>query len=378
MTYLLPCMNHYFRFMLIKEITNYLESIAPIAYQENYDNSGLILGNTHAKLKNVMLTLDVTEEVVQEAIREKCNLIIAHHPIIFSGLKKITGKNYVERVIISAIKNDIAIYAIHTNLDNVHAGVNKKLCDKLGLVNAQILAAKSQLLKKLYTFVPPDFLEVVSQAVFNAGGGHIGNYSEAGFSSTGESTFKGNEKSNPKVGKKGIREKVSEAKFETIFPAHLESKIVQALKQAHPYEEVAYDVVALSNTHQQVGSGMVGHLPKPMNELNFLKLVKRKLNAQGIRYTKLSGKPVSRVAVCGGAGRFLLNDAIAAGAQMFVTSDFKYHDFFEAEGKIVVADAGHFETEQFTVELLKDFILEKFPIIAPRLSKTITNPINYL
>lgn len=364
--------------MFIKEITNYLESIAPIAYQESYDNSGLLVGNPETKLKNVLITLDVTEDVVKEAVREKCNLIIAHHPIVFSGLKKITGKNYVERVLISAIKNDIAIYAIHTNLDNIHIGVNKKLCDKIGVSNAKILSPKNQLLKKLYTFIPVDFHEAVSQAVFDAGGGNIGNYSEAGFSSEGKGTFKGNEKSNPRMGKKGVREEVNERKFETIFPAYLESKIIQALRKSHPYEEVAYDIVSLSNEHQQVGSGMVGNLSKPMTELDFLKLVKRKLNARGIRYTKLSGKPVTRVAVCGGAGRFLLKDAIAAGAQVFITADFKYHDFFDAEDKIVVIDAGHFETEQFTVELLEDFILEKFPIIAPRLSKTITNPINYL
>ncbi|MBK7149373.1 MAG: Nif3-like dinuclear metal center hexameric protein [Bacteroidetes bacterium] len=364
--------------MLIKEITDYLESVAPIAYQESYDNSGLIIGNPNARLKNALITLDVTEEVMQEAIREKCNLIIAHHPIVFSGLKKITGKNYVERVVISAIKNDIAIYAIHTNLDNIHTGVNKKLSDKLGVIAPRILSPKNQLLKKLHTFIPSDFFETVTEAIFNAGGGNIGNYSEAGFSTQGEGTFKGNEHSNPRIGKKGKREKVNERRFETIFPAFLENKIVQALKKSHPYEEVAYDIVALDNDHMQVGSGLVGQLAKPMRELDFLKLVKKRLNAKGIRYTKLSGEMVTKVAVCGGAGRFLLKDAIAAGAQVFVTSDFKYHDFFDAEGKIVVVDAGHFETEQFTVELLKDFILEKFPIIAPRLSKTITNPINYL
>ena len=300
--------------MRIKDITDYLETIAPLAYQESYDNSGLIVGDKNAPVKKVLITLDAVEEVVDEAIREKCQLIIAHHPIVFGGLKKLNGKNYVERVVIKAIKNNIAIYAIHTNYDNVITGVNAKICQRLGLVDCEILLPKKQLLKKLYTFIPAEYHERVAKAVFDAGAGYIGNYSETGFNVRGTGTFKGNEKSNPALGKKNVLEKADEIKFETIFPAVLEQKIVTALLSAHPYEEVAYDIVSLDNAFQNVGSGMVGNLKKPTEELAFLKSVKKNLKTDCIRHTKLLGKPVKRVAVCGGAGRFLLNNAIGAGA----------------------------------------------------------------
>lgn len=364
--------------MKIKDIATALEELAPLAYQESYDNCGLLVGEANAAVKGILVTLDVTEAVIDEAVRERCNLVIAHHPLIFSGLKKITGRNQVERAVIKAIKKDVAIYAIHTNLDNVSQGVNKRICDVLGLLKPEILQPKQNILKKLYTFVPLEHFSRVQQALFDAGAGHIGNYSDAGFSHTGIGTFKGNEHSNPKIGKKGQRESVEEVKFEVIFPSYLESGIIEALKSSHPYEEVAYDVVSLNNRLNSVGSGMVGILPKQVSELDFLRTIKRKLKSGAIKYTALTGKPVSKVAVCGGAGKFLLQDAIKAGAQIFISSDFKYHDFFEAEGKIVVVDAGHYETEQFTSHLLHDYLLEKFPIIAPRLSKTITNPINYL
>ncbi len=364
--------------MKIKDITDFLETIAPPEYQESYDNSGLIVGNKNAEVKKALITLDVTEEVLDEAISEKCGLIIAHHPIIFSGLKKLNGKNYVERVVIKAIKNNIAIYAIHTNLDNVIQGVNAKIAERLGLIDCEILAPKKALLKKLYTFIPAAHHQRVANAIFEAGAGHIGNYSETSFNVTGTGTFKGNAASTPTIGKRGVLEMVEEIKFETIFPAFLESKIVSTLLETHPYEEVAYDIVALDNYYNNVGSGMIGTLKKPMAEANFLKWVKKQLKTDGIRYTKLLGKSIKRVAVCGGAGRFLLNNAIAARADIFITADFKYHDFFDADGKIVVADVGHFESEQFTKDLLYGFISKKFPTFAARLSKVNTNPIKYL
>ena len=344
--------------MKIKDITDFLESIAPLEYQESYDNCGLIVGDKNSPIKKALVTLDVTEAVIDEAIAEKCQLVIAHHPIVFGGLKKLNGKNYVERTVIKAIKNNIAIYAIHTNLDNVMAGVNAKICERLGLVDCEILLPKKQLLKKLYTFIPLDHYANVAQAVFEAGAGYIGNYSETSFSAPGMGTFKGNADSNPTIGKKGILERVEEVKFETIFPATIERKVIEALLYAHPYEEVAYDIVSLDNYYSKVGSGMVGNLKKPVDELIFLKATKKQLQTGCIRYTPLREKQVSRVAVCGGAGRFLLNNAIAAGADVFVTADFKYHDFFDAEGKIVVADVGHFESEQFTKHLLIERISE--------------------
>ena len=299
-------------------------------------------------------------------------------PIIFSGLKKLNGKNYVERTVIKAIKNNIAIYAIHTNLDNVLDGVNAKICQKLGLIDCEILLPKKQQLKKLYTFIPVEHHEHVAQSVFQAGAGYIGNYSQTSFNTSGIGTFKGNEASKPAIGKKGVLEIVDEVKFETIFPAVIEQEVISALIAAHPYEEVAYDVISLDNYYPKVGSGMVGNLKKPLDELVFLKLTKKHLPTGCIRYTPLRGKQVKRVAVCGGAGRFLLNNAIAASADVFVTSDFKYHDFFDAEGKIVVADVGHFESEQFTKELLHEKILKKFPTFAARISKINTNPVKYL
>ena len=364
--------------MKIKDITDFLESLAPLQYQESYDNSGLIVGDKNTPVKKALIALDATEEVIDEAIAEKCQLVIAHHPIVFGGLKKLNGKNYVERTVIKAIKNNIAIYAIHTNFDNVIDGVNARICDRLGLVDCEILLPKKQLLKKLYTFIPLEQYANVAQAVFEAGAGNIGNYSETSFSSHGMGTFKGNANSNPTIGKRGVLENVEEVKFETIFPAIIENQVITALLNAHPYEEVAYDIVALENNFSKVGSGMIGNLKMPMDEMAFLKLAKRQLRTDCIRYTPLRGKEVKRVAVCGGSGRFLLNNAISAGADVFVSADFKYHDFFDADGKIVVADVGHFESEQFTKDLLIERISKKFPTFAALTSKINTNPIKYL
>ena len=364
--------------MKIKDITDYLETIAPIDYQESYDNSGLIVGDKNAPVKKALITLDATEEVIDEAIREKCQLVIAHHPIVFGGLKKFNGKNYVERVVIKAIKNNIAIYAIHTNYDNVLTGVNAKICERLGLTDVRILAPKKGLLKKLVTFIPHQYYEEVTSAVYAAGAGNIGNYSETGFGTPGMGTFKGNAASKPVIGKAGEKEHVEEVRFETIYPANIEGKVVAALLQAHPYEEVAYDLIALDNYYSNVGSGMVGNLKKPVDGLSFLKSVKKSLKTDCIRYTAILDKPVERVAVCGGAGRFLLNAAIGAGADVFITGDFKYHDFFDADGKITVADVGHFESEQFTKDLLAEQISKKFPTFAALISNISTNPIKYL
>ncbi|MBL7800215.1 MAG: Nif3-like dinuclear metal center hexameric protein [Chitinophagales bacterium] len=363
--------------MKIKDITTYLEHIAPLALQESYDNCGLIVGDKEWEVSKVLVTLDCTEAIVDEAIAEGCNLIVAHHPIVFSGLKKINGKNYVERTIIKAIKNDVAIYAIHTNYDNVMNGVNAMIASRLGLTNVKMLSPKGGLLKKLITFIPDEHYQAVSSAVFAAGAGHIGNYSETSFNTPGFGTFRGNEHSNPTIGKAGELEKVAEIRFETIFPAYLEGKVLRALFSAHPYEEVAYDVVLLQNQWNQVGSGMIGEVEE-QSEMDFLQSIKATMEAKVVRHTPTLGKTIKKVAICGGSGRFLLNDAIAAGADAFVTADFKYHDFFDADSKIVVADIGHYESEQFTKDLLKSHLLEKFPTFAVLKSKINTNPINYL
>ncbi|HEX4374268.1 MAG TPA: Nif3-like dinuclear metal center hexameric protein [Puia sp.] len=363
--------------MKISEIISHLETIAPPAYQEDYDNSGLLTGNSNRECSCVLISLDVTEEVINEAIAKKCDLIIAHHPIIFSGLKKITGKNYVEKTIIAAIKNDIAIYAIHTNLDNVLHGVNGKIADKLGLVNRKILLPKQSTLKKLYTFVPVANFEKVRDAVFNAGGGNIGDYSEAGFSIQGEGSFKAGENANPFVGEIGKRHYENEVKFETVFPAYLQQQVVAALIGSHPYEEVAYDIMELANSNDWIGSGIIGELPETLDEKIFLSKIKHSFSLVVIRYTRLLNKPVKKVALCGGAGSFLISKALSAGADFFITSDIRYHEFFDANDKMVIADIGHFESEQFTIDLLHEVLVKKFATFAILKSETRTNPVQY-
>jgi len=363
--------------MTIKEITDFLESIAPLSYQESYDNSGLIVGDANTEITKALITLDSTEAVVDEAIAKGANLIIAHHPIVFSGLKKLNGKNYVERTILKAIKNDIAIYAIHTNLDNVSNGVNAMIAERLGLVDLTILSPKSNMLSKLVTFIPNENVQQVAEALFVAGAGHIGEYSEASFRQEGMGTFKGSENTHPHIGTAGKVEQVTETRFETIVPNYRVANVVAALKNAHPYEEVAYDVYPIANQYQNVGSGMIGSLVSPMMQNEFLAHVKQSLDTKCVRYTAFEEKKITRVAVCGGSGQFLLPMAKAAGAEAFVTADFKYHEFFDAENKILIADVGHYESEQFTRNLIYRLLSEKFPTFAPLISDTNTNPVNY-
>lgn len=363
--------------MIVKEIIDILEQWAPLAYQESYDNGGLLVGNPNTEVSSALITLDCTEEVIDEAVRENCQLIIAHHPIIFSGLKKLTGRNYVERTIIKAIKNDIAIYAIHTNLDNVHTGVNQMMAEKLGLKNCKILSPKKNLLRKLVCSVPKDSLEKVSAAIFEAGAGHIGNYSHCGFSSAGIGSFQGNEKSNPTIGTANKLEKVEEARFETIFPTHLESKIIQTLVKSHPYEEVAYDIYSLENSHLQVGSGLIGELEEDMTLVDFLGLTKDKFQLKALKYTELNRK-VRRIALCGGSGSFLRFDAAGSGADVYLSADFKYHEWFDAEGKLSYVDIGHYESEQFTKQLIFNYLRKNALSLQSQISKVNTNPVNYL
>ncbi len=363
--------------MTIQEIITEIENFAPLAYQEDYDNCGLITGQKDQTVSGALLTLDCTEEVIEEAIKNNCNLIIAHHPILFTGLKKINGSNYVERTIIKAIQNNIAIYAAHTNLDNVKQGVNKKMADKLGLKNLHILAPKSNLLKKLVTFVPESHHQAVLNAVFNAGAGSIGNYANCSFNLEGTGTFKGNSDTKPFIGKPNELSTEKEIRIETVFEFNKEAQIISALLKAHPYEEVAYDIYSIANKHQQIGSGMIGELETGMKEDDFLGHVKKSLLSGCLKHTKKTGKIIKKVAICGGSGRFLLKNAINSGADAFITADFKYHEFFDAENKLLLNYAGHFETEQFTPEIFYEIIQNKFPTFAIRLSKTNTNPVNY-
>lgn len=361
----------------IKDITNFFESLAPLSLQESYDNSGLIVGDYDGEVNTVLVTIDATEEIVDEAIEKKAELIVAHHPIVFSGLKRITGKSYVERTLLKAIKNNIAIYAAHTNLDSITGGVNSKICEKLGLENCRILQPAKGQLKKLVTFVPVEYADKVREALFNAGAGHIGNYDSCSYNTEGLGSFRGDENTNPFIGKKGEVHFEKEVRIETIFPGYLQGKVIPALLSAHPYEEVAYDIYPLDNKFDNIGMGMVGTLPNEDTEKEFLQELKDTFKTGVIKHTALKNKPVKKVAVCGGAGSFLLTQAIAAGADFFVSGDFKYHQYFDAENKIVIADIGHFESEQFTKELFYELLTKKFPKFAVRLSEVNTNPVFY-
>lgn len=363
--------------MKIKEIAQFLESIAPLSLQENYDNAGLIVGNMESECSGIITSLDVTEEVVKEAMAKKCNLVVGHHPIIFKGLKKINGKNYVERTIIAAIKNDIAIYAIHTNLDNVLEGVNHKIAEKLKLQNCKVLLPKDGTLEKLVTFAPVKNAEKIRSALFDAGAGSIGNYDQCSYNVEGSGTFRALEGSDPFVGEIGKRHQENEIRIEVVFPATQEQKIVKALKESHPYEEVAYYLQPLKNTQDNVGSGLIGELPVPIAENELLTILKSAFHLQVIRHTPFLDKPVHKIAVCGGSGFFLLSTAIAAGAQVYITGDIKYHEFFDADERLLLADIGHYESEQFTIELLTEFLQKKFTNFAVLKTEINTNPVKY-
>ncbi|WP_298370759.1 Nif3-like dinuclear metal center hexameric protein [uncultured Lutibacter sp.] len=364
--------------MTIRDITNCIEEIAPLNYAEGFDNVGLLIGNYNTKVSAVLVTLDALENVVDEAIEKHCNLIVSFHPIIFSGLKKINGNSYVERVVLKAIKNDIAIYAMHTALDNSTQGVNAKICEVLGLKNKSILIPQKNTIKKLTTYAPAENAEMVRNALFKAGAGTIGNYDNCSYNTEGFGTYRGNDDSNPTIGKKGEFHIENETFISVIFEKHKENNILKTLFNAHPYEEVAYDIVSLDNFNQDIGMGMVGELSEEISELEFLNKLKKTMNAKGIRHSKFLNKPINKVAVLGGSGSFAIKNAIKANADIYVTSDIKYHEFYLAENKILIADIGHFESEQFTKNLLVDILTKKFPNFAIILSEKNTNPIYYL
>ena len=363
--------------MKISDIIELLENLAPPILQESYDNAGLLVGDKSHLCTGIIVSLDVTEQVVEEAVRKKCNLIVAHHPIVFRGLKRFTGANYVERTVISALKHNVAIYAIHTNLDNILPGVNQKIAEKLGLQNCNVLLPKEGTLKKLVTFCPTENAEEVRNALFEAGAGAVGNYNECSFNLEGKGSFKPGEGTNPHIGIKGERHYENETRIEVIFPSHLQHHLLRSLQLAHPYEEVAYYINTLDNIRNDVGSGLIGEFPEAITEENLLKLLKNQFSLSVIKHTPLSGNRIKKVALCGGAGIFLLKNALAAGAQVFITGDVKYHEFFDADGKILLADIGHFESEQFTIELLTEFLQQKLLNFAVLKSEINTNPVNY-
>lgn len=364
--------------MKVKEIIGAILEDAPLYYQESYDNSGLQTGNPEAEVKKALLTLDVTEATIEEAIREGCNLIIAHHPIIFGTLKSLCGNNSTERILVKAIQNDIALFAAHTNLDNMATGVNLKIAEKLGIPAPRILSPLAKNILKLYTYVPVGDSEFLINALFEAGAGDIGNYSECAFQAEGHGTFRPGDNTHPTIGQKGgLRESVKEQRVEVIFPEERKGNILKALFRNHPYEEVAYGIVRLENQDQTKGAGMIGDLERPMSANSFLALIKEKMLATCIRHTALHKKEIQRIAFCGGSGSFLLGQAIRQKADLFLTADFKYHQFFDADSQIIIADIGHFESEQFTIEIFSEILKRKFPNFATHLTSVNTNPINY-
>jgi len=363
--------------MKIKNILAVLDEMAPLAYAEDFDNVGLLVGNSDAEATGILVCHDALEAVIDEAISKKCNLIVCFHPILFSGLKKITGSDYVERAVVKAIKHDIAIYAVHTALDNHKNGVNKIFCDALGLVNTKILIPKKNFISKLVTFVPSENAGNVRTALFSAGAGKIGNYDNCSFNSDGTGTYQGNADSNPVIGEKHEFVQAEETRIEVTFEKHLKQRILSALFDAHPYEEVAYEVSNLENDHQNIGLGMIGELETAKTERDFLQLVKDAMQAEGIRHSEYCNKNVKKVAVLGGSGSFAISAAKRAGADAFVTSDLKYHQYYEAENRLLLLDIGHFESERFTKNYMVEFLKEKIPNFAIILSEVNTNPVKY-
>lgn len=364
--------------ILISDIIHHLQTLAPLTYAESFDNVGLLTGDANWEAKGVLVTLDTLEEVVDEAIAKNCNFIVSFHPIIFNGLKSLTGKNYVERTVIKAIQNNIAIYALHTALDNQKWGVSGKMAEILGLKNLKVLVPQSQIIKKLITYVPQASAEIVRKALFEAGAGYIGNYSECSFNIAGMGTYLPNEFANPSIGEIGKLQMESETQIGVFYEKHLENKVLKVLFSTHPYEEVAYEITTLDNVHQNIGMGVVGEWEQATTEVGLMQLLKDKFNLQNIRHSKLTHRKIKKVALLGGSGSFALKNAMAAGADAYVSADFKYHEFYGAENRILITDIGHYESEQFTKILILEIIQKKFPTFAVQISETNTNPIfNY-
>ncbi|MBK7213387.1 MAG: Nif3-like dinuclear metal center hexameric protein [Bacteroidales bacterium] len=364
--------------MQISDILSHLDQLLPFATQEDYDNSGLIVGDPSAEVNSALICLDVTEEIMEEAIRSGCDLLISHHPMVFSGLKKLNGKSMTERLIASALKNNVAVLALHTNLDNYSAGVNSILCEKLGILNPSILRPLEGKLRKLVTFCPLAKAEELRSALFDSGAGHIGNYDACSYNIEGQGTFRALEGANPFVGKTGELHTENETRIEVIYPVYIEGKLLNALLSSHPYEEVAFDIYPLANNLESSGAGMIGYLPEPTDPEEFLLKVKNILQIPCIRHTSLPIKKIRKIALCGGSGAFLIKDAIAAKADLYITGDIKYHDFFIPENRMILADVGHHESEQFTKELIFTLLKKKFPTFALQISKLDSNPVKYL
>ena len=363
--------------MKIKEFINEFEQIIPVRQAEDFDNVGLLCGNPDREITGILIAHDALENVIDEAIEKKLNFVFCFHPIIFSGLKSITGKNYVEKAVLKALENKIALYAIHTAFDNDYFGVNYKICEVLGLKNQQVLMPKKNQLKKLEVYVPTDSAEILRNALFVAGAGNIGFYDECSFTIQGEGTFRPLEGSNPVTGTHNEREKANEVLINVIFEDYKTNQILFAMKENHPYEEVAYQLITLENDNQYTGLGRYGNLEQEMDELDFLTFIKQKFNIDIIRHSSLNNKKIRTIGVLGGSGASGIKAAMSAKCDAYITGDVKYHDFFFAEGKMLICDIGHFESEQFVVQQLFEILSEKFTTFAIAKTTQKTNPVNY-
>ena len=363
--------------MTVKEVVSEIEKKISIQQAEDFDNVGLLCGNPQREVTGILVCHDALENVIDEAIEKKLNLVVTFHPIIFSGLKSITGKNYVERAVLKAIENKIAIYALHTAFDNDYFGVNFRICEELDLQNQKILMPKSQNLKKLEVYVPGEYAEVIKNALFEAGAGNVGFYDECSFAVQGKGTFRPIEGSNPFSGTRNIREDADEQMVSVIFEHFKQHQIITAMKDAHPYEEVAYQIITLENQNQYSGLGRFGDLKTEMDELDFLKLVKEKFDLKIIRHSPLLNKKIKRVGVLGGSGASGIKAALSQNCDVYLTGDVKYHEFFQNEGKMLICDIGHFESEQFVTQQLIEILSEIFPKFAVSKSVENTNPVNY-
>ena len=363
--------------MKIKEFINEFEQIIPVRQAEDFDNVGLLCGNPDREITGILIAHDALENVIDEAIEKKMNFVFCFHPIIFSGLKSITGKNYVEKAVLKALENKIALYAIHTAFDNDYFGVNYKICEVLGLKNQQVLMPKKNQLKKLEVYVPTDSAEILRNALFVAGAGNIGFYDECSFTIKGDGTFRPLEGSNPVTGTHNERENANEVLINVIFEDYKTNQILFAMKENHPYEEVAYQLITLENDNQYTGLGRYGDLEQEMDELDFLTFIKQKFNIDIIRHSSLNNKKIRTIGVLGGSGASGIKAAMSAKCDAYITGDVKYHDFFFAEGKMLICDIGHFESEQFVVQQLFEILSEKFTTFAIAKTTQKTNPVNY-
>jgi dinuclear metal center YbgI/SA1388 family protein len=364
--------------MKIAQIIGALEEFAPLPLQDDFDNAGLQVGNVLQKVKGILLCLDVTEEVIDEALEWDCNLIVSHHPLLFKPLRTLTGKTYIERCVIKACKNDLVIYSAHTNLDNVWGGVNFRLAEKIGLQNVRVLKPRKDGLLKLVTFVPLEQAETVRNALFNAGAGNIGDYDSCSFNAGGEGTFRAGPTTHPFVGEIGELHTEKEVRIETILPAYKKTTVLRALLASHPYEEAAYDFYSLDNSWDRVGAGVVGELPAEEDEESFLQRIKTIFQLKSLKHSPFTGKMIREVALCGGSGAFLIPDAIAYGADVFLTGEAKYNDYYDVENRILLAVLGHYESELCTKEIFFDIISKKIPNFALHFSNVNTNPVNYM